>query len=105
MHSTVFTTAAVMIFRQAIARRQQCGLPTRRIDNGEHPHHLRRFGGILQADAYAGFHHFYVGGRIQEAACWGLSAAQVLRFASGTCFATVAIEGLNTDRGVIGNRS
>jgi hypothetical protein len=24
----------------------------------------------LQADAYAGFHHLYEGGRIQEAACW-----------------------------------
>jgi len=38
---------------------------------GEHPRqHLRRFSGSLQADAYAGFHHLYEGGRIQEAACW-----------------------------------
>ena len=38
---------------------------------GEHPRqHLRRFSGTLQADAYAGFHHLYEGGRIQEAACW-----------------------------------
>ena len=38
---------------------------------GEHPRqHLRGFSGILQADAYAGFHHLYEGGRIQEAACW-----------------------------------
>jgi transposase len=38
---------------------------------GEHPReHLRNFGGILQADAYAGFHHLYEGGTIQEAACW-----------------------------------
>ena len=38
---------------------------------GEHPRqHLRRFSGILQADAYAGFHHLYDGGQIQEAACW-----------------------------------
>ena len=38
---------------------------------GDHPReHLRSFGGILQADAYAGFHHLYEGGRIQEAACW-----------------------------------
>jgi transposase len=38
---------------------------------GEHPRqHLRRFSGILQADAYAGFHHLYEGGQIQEAACW-----------------------------------
>jgi transposase len=38
---------------------------------GEHPRqHLRRFRGTLQADAYAGFHHLYEGGQIQEAACW-----------------------------------
>jgi transposase len=38
---------------------------------GEHPRqHLRSFRGILQADAYAGFHHLYEGGQIQEAACW-----------------------------------
>ena len=38
---------------------------------GEHPRqHLRSFRGILQADAYAGFHHLYDGGQIQEAACW-----------------------------------
>jgi len=38
---------------------------------GEHPReHLRSFSGTLQADAYAGFHHLYGGGRIQEAACW-----------------------------------
>lgn len=38
---------------------------------GEHPkQHLSNFSGILQADGYAGFHHLYEGGRIQEAACW-----------------------------------
>lgn len=38
---------------------------------GEHPKiHLKDFRGTLQADAYAGFHHLYGGGRIQEAACW-----------------------------------
>jgi hypothetical protein len=38
---------------------------------GEHPRqHLRGFRGTLQADAYAGFHHLYEGGLIQEAACW-----------------------------------
>ena len=38
---------------------------------GEHPrHHLRSFRGFLQADGYAGFHHLYEGGQIQEAACW-----------------------------------
>jgi hypothetical protein len=37
---------------------------------GEHPkQHLSGFSGILQADGYAGFHHLYEGGRIQEAAC------------------------------------
>lgn len=38
---------------------------------GEHPkRHLSRFEGTLQADGYAGFHHLYGGGKIQEAACW-----------------------------------
>ncbi len=38
---------------------------------GEHPkQHLQNFSGILQVDAYAGFHHLYDDGRIQEAACW-----------------------------------
>jgi len=38
---------------------------------GERPReHLKRFNGILQADAYAGFGHLYEGGLIQEAACW-----------------------------------
>jgi transposase len=43
--------------------------------SGEHPcRHLRRYGGILQADAYAGFGDLYLSGRtpgpIVEAACW-----------------------------------
>ena len=38
---------------------------------GEHPQgHLKSFRGTLQADAYAGFHPLYEGGRILEAACW-----------------------------------
>jgi len=38
---------------------------------GEHPQtHLKSFRGTLQADAYAGFHPLYEGGRIFEAACW-----------------------------------
>jgi hypothetical protein len=38
---------------------------------GEHPQgHLKSFRGKLQADAYAGFHTLYEGGRILEAACW-----------------------------------
>jgi transposase len=45
-----------------------CFSPDRR---GEHPRqHLSGFHGILQADGYAGFHHLYGDGRIQEAACW-----------------------------------
>ena len=42
---------------------------------GEHPRrHLASYGGILQADAYAGFNELYLPGRvpgaIAEAACW-----------------------------------
>jgi transposase len=38
---------------------------------GEHPaQHLRKFGGTLQADAYAGFNQLYEDGRIQQACCW-----------------------------------
>jgi transposase len=37
----------------------------------EHPQaHLRRFRGILQADAYSGFARLYEDGAIVEAACW-----------------------------------
>lgn len=38
---------------------------------GEHPEqHLKKFRGILQADAYAGFTRLYEDGRIQQASCW-----------------------------------
>jgi transposase len=38
---------------------------------GENPQtHLKSFRGVLQADAYAGLHPLYEGGRIVEAACW-----------------------------------
>jgi len=38
---------------------------------GEHPDtHLRKFSGILQADAYAGWGGAYDSGRVIEAACW-----------------------------------
>lgn len=38
---------------------------------GEHPErHLQKFGGTLQADAYAGFNQPYEDGHIQQAACW-----------------------------------
>src|SRR6218665_2223868 len=32
--------------------------------------HLKAFRGTLQADAYAGYHPFYEGGEVVEAACW-----------------------------------
>ena len=38
---------------------------------GEHPaSHLKRFSGILQSDAHAGFKGLYDSGRVQPAACW-----------------------------------
>lgn len=38
---------------------------------GEHPaRHLKKFSGILQADAFAGYNKLYDDGRIIEAACW-----------------------------------
>jgi transposase len=38
---------------------------------GEHPQaHLKRYRGILQADAYSGFAPLYEGEQIVEAACW-----------------------------------
>ena len=38
---------------------------------GEHPvRHLRHFQGILQADAFAGYHPLYEDGQVVEAACW-----------------------------------
>jgi len=38
---------------------------------GEHPvRHLRHFKGVLQADAFAGYHPLYEDGRVIEAGCW-----------------------------------
>jgi transposase len=38
---------------------------------GEHPTaHLKNFAGILQADAFAGYHPLYEDGRVVEAGCW-----------------------------------
>ncbi len=38
---------------------------------GEHARlHLKKFTGVLQADAYAGFDELYVDGRVLEAGCW-----------------------------------
>ena len=45
---------------------------------GEHPaRHLRNFSGILQADAFAGYHPLYESGRIVEAACWSHARRKV----------------------------
>ncbi len=50
---------------------------------GEHPkHHMRSFGGALQADAYAGFNAVYETGRVQ-ARVLGARKTQVLRAACG----------------------
>lgn len=45
---------------------------------GEHPvRHLRHFRGILQADAFAGYHPLYEDGRVVEAACWSHARRKV----------------------------
>jgi transposase len=62
---------------------------------GEHPkQHLSGFTGILQADGYAGFHHLYEGGRIQEAACWAHVRRKFydIHVANGSAIAAEAIE-------------
>jgi hypothetical protein len=62
---------------------------------GEHPkQHLSLFSGILQADAYAGFHHLYEGGRIVEAACWAHVRRKFydIHVAHGSAIASEAIQ-------------
>jgi transposase len=45
---------------------------------GEHPtRHLKGFAGILQADAFAGFHPIYESGDVLEAACWAHARRKV----------------------------
>jgi hypothetical protein len=45
---------------------------------GEHPvRHLRHFKGILQADAFAGYHELYRGGQASEATCWSHARRKV----------------------------
>ena len=52
---------------------------------GEHPQgHLKLYRGALQADAYAGFHPLYEGGKIAEVACWRTLAASSTRSTSRT---------------------
>jgi hypothetical protein len=53
---------------------------------GEHPQrHLAGYGGILQADAYAGFNELYAAGRkpgpITEAACWAHGRRKLFKLA------------------------
>ena len=62
---------------------------------GEHPkQHLSKFSGILQADGYAGFHHLYEGGRIQEAACWAHVRRKFydIHVANGSAIAAEAVQ-------------
>ena len=48
---------------------------------GEHPQaHLAGFGGVLQADGYAGFGSLYEGGGVVEAACWAHTIRTQSRF-------------------------
>jgi transposase len=62
---------------------------------GEHPRqHLASFRGFLQADGYAGFHHLYDTGQIQEAACWAHVRRPFyeLQLAHGSPIAAAAME-------------
>jgi transposase len=62
---------------------------------GEHPKlHLSKFSGILQADGYAGFHHLYEGGKIQEAACWAHVRRKFydIHVANGSAIASEAVK-------------
>jgi transposase len=62
---------------------------------GDHPkQHLSKFSGILQADGYAGFHHLYEGGRIQEAACWAHVRRKFydIHVANGSAIAAEAVQ-------------
>ena len=54
--------------------------------SGDHPvEHLRRFTGILQADAYASYNRLYAAGRspgpVTEAACWSHSRRKFFELA------------------------
>jgi transposase len=62
---------------------------------GEHPRqHLHSFAGVLQADANAGFHYLYEGGKIVEAACWAHARRKFydIHVAHGSAIAGEAIE-------------
>jgi transposase len=53
-----------------------------------------KFSGILQADGYAGFHHLYEGGKIQEAACWAHVRRKFydIHVANGSAIASEAVQ-------------
>lgn len=58
---------------------------------GEHPQtHLKSFHGVLQADAYAGFHPLYEGGGIVEAACWAHTRRKFHDIFAATASATAS---------------
>ena len=52
--------------------------------------HLKSFRGTLQADAYAGFHPLYEGGRIVEAACWAHTRRKFHDIFAATASATAS---------------
>lgn len=61
---------------------------------GGHPKaHLEDFRGVLQADAYAGFHHLYSTGRIVEAACWAHVRRKFFDFHEATA-SPIALEAI-----------
>ena len=67
---------------------------------GEHPRrHLQSFKGILQADAYAGFHHLYGTGQIHEAACWA-HARRKFHDLHVSSASPMALEALNRIQGL-----
>src|SRR5262245_36472673 len=55
---------------RAAATPRRCGIATRPIASLRIRAHLRKFCGILQADAYSGFGVIYERGDILEASCW-----------------------------------
>jgi transposase len=62
---------------------------------GEHPRrHLGGFGGILQADGYAGFNELYRAGGVTEVACWAHVRRNFfdIHAASGAALAKAALD-------------
>ena len=81
----------VMAVHVPIQFRLRSGSPSRPDRRGEHPQaHLKSFRGTLQADAYAGFHPLYEGGRIVEAACWAHTRRKFHDIFAATASATAS---------------